>query len=749
MRFSKRQVGIVIGVLMSALSSISIWAAESAVPLQRARICLNGEWDFYGKAKEDAPPAAGWEKIRVPGDWFYTNCGQWSPGTVLVRKEWVTGMSAWYRLEFMAPAGWNDGRFIRLDFEGVNHYAKVMLNGQYLGEHYGCLTAFGFDVTKTIKFGQTNSLLVFVQSGILSIRKQGISDGGTVAGRRAERTAGIHRDVYLTCRPPVSVENTFVQTSFRKKEIKVKFWVRNDDAKPRTVDVAALVQKEGKAVLSLGKRALTVPAGATATVELKKRWRDPELWGFGQWGAPVLYFLKTDLSEASTPLDTDYTRFGFREFWCEKGQFWLNGKKIFIVGDTPNFSGATDNRQFLTVFSRAEREANISLLRSHTYILPDTSYDVTDELGMLMQPEFSTTGNSLSNIPAYIVYEKTVIRDVISKLWNHPSIVMWSDDNEGSSGKADPGHTLVHKDLYDTIRQLDPTRPIDSNGNCSLFSVKKQYKIDFKPDVFNVHPYGNPAYPEVKRQMKQFNWDGEAPVYVGELFADVSVIHQSASTLLKNQTAAYLGYRAMGRFFLESIITFHKNGLAGCAPHTMDGTGYWGPVTPTIFALGPGKCVITNWPEKVLWPSLSGPGAKVENPGGTKLWNWFDPEEPAYTPNIVHKLVAFAYRLATGADVGALNPRRAPEVIVTVTRAGEPVQGVYVVLTGLEKQAMNPEGVMTDKDGTAWFVLKEPGAYEAVCATKQSIGKTMVKAEWGRTNDRPGYEHIRHVLIRL
>ncbi|MDD5678749.1 MAG: glycoside hydrolase family 2 TIM barrel-domain containing protein [Kiritimatiellae bacterium] len=147
-----------------------------------------------------------------------------------------------------------------------------------------------------------------------------------------------------------------------------------------------------------------------------------------------------------------------------------------------------------------------------------TCYDVMDELGMLMEPEFTSTPADLKKIPEYIAYEKTVVSNVISKLWNHPSIVIWSDDNEGSSAKADPVHSLNHKALHETIRRLDPTRPTDSNGNNSLFSVKKLYNINFKPDVFNVHPYGNPSYPEVKRQMLDFNWDGETPVYMGELF---------------------------------------------------------------------------------------------------------------------------------------------------------------------------------------------------------------------------------------
>ena len=89
--------------------------------------------------------------------------------------------------------------------------------------------------------------------------------------------------------------------------------------------------------------------------------------------------------------------------------------------------------------------------------------------------------------------------------------------------------------MQELIRELDPTRPIDSNANCALFSAKKLFDIDVKSDVFNVHPYGNPSYPEVKRQMLNYNWDGEAPVYMGELTCKVPVAFQTAKILFTNR----------------------------------------------------------------------------------------------------------------------------------------------------------------------------------------------------------------------
>lgn len=713
--------------MLAVFVTLMVEASHGQVlPGQRVKICLNGEWDFHAGTEAQVPDSK-WGKRLVPWEGW-------------------NAPSGWYRLNFKIPSLWADGRVVELLFYGVNHYAKVFVNGKLMGDHYGLLTQFSFDITNVAEFGKANELLVFVGRGRDSIKKRGFSDAAQMAYRRSVNFSGINRDVYLISHPKIYVKDTFVITSFRKMEITVKAWVRNQSNKYKNANIVLQIEKESRIVLPMGSKKVNLPAGKTTMIEVTKSWKNPELWGFGKWGKPVLYFLRTSINEGHRAVDTHFTRFGFREFWCENGQFWLNGKKIYILGDTSSLCrGPHQNRQFLTVFLRAHREANISLMRSHSFVKSPNAYDVHDELGMLAEPEFGTyarghEGNVIDS-DDFINYEKEIIKSCVIANRNHPSIVMWSDDNEGSTAGIDPKHSRVHKAFQDEIRKYDPTRPIDSNGNAWLFRAKQRFNIDVKPDVFNVHPYGNPIFPEVQRQIIVRGWDGKAPVYVGELCCNIGFTVIDKKRQLQHKSAAFRLWRAKARFWHDAIITFYEKGLAGCAPHTLRSYGYWGPVDANTFATGPWGETPDAHKRRVPWPSLSGQDMKAQYGYGTI--NFFEPDKPFYTPNIVHRAIREAYRRATGSDVGKLNPRRAPEVIVKLTDPNKPLPGEYVYLLPLDNQSCNPQGVMTDKNGTAWFVLKEPGRYKAVCEIDGKFASTELVAKYGKTYaERPGFQIV-------
>ena len=62
---------------------------------------------------------------------------------------------------FTVPAGFT-GRELWLQFNGINYYAEVWLNGQYLGHITGAFIRGEFDVTRLAKPGAVNVLAVMV-----------------------------------------------------------------------------------------------------------------------------------------------------------------------------------------------------------------------------------------------------------------------------------------------------------------------------------------------------------------------------------------------------------------------------------------------------------------------------------------------------------------------------------------------------------------------------------------------------------
>jgi hypothetical protein len=78
-----------------------------------------------------------------------------------------------------------------------------------------------------------------------------------------------------------------------------------------------------------------------------------------------------------------------------------------------------------------------------------------------------------------------------------------------------------------------------------------------------------------------------------------------------------------------------------------------------------------------------------------------------------------------------------PELIVTVTAAGEPAAQAYVFLEPLDGQATIVRGVMADDRGAAWFVLNEPGRYRVSSTLDGRTGNAEVKARWGSLKADP------------
>ena len=383
---------------------------------------------------------------------------------------------------------------------------------------------------------------------------------------------GIWGNVYLRTYNPVYVEDAYIVTSVRQnKKITTRLYLRNDDSTSHTVNVINTVVKDGVDKLTVGDSVqlvtnpdmstqskmattlpITIPARSNVCIEVSKsswdtNWADPggpKLWGIGKskvkngssydyidYGDPILYFLKTSLTEGGQTVDTKYTRFGFKELWVynpedtsdtysyPNGKYpyhiYLNGKRIFFQAACLDHAheSFTWNRQNIVVLYRSEMARNMNFIRLHCYSPSQIWFDVADELGVLIVPEVhlrnnsnspslycqatnsftspygsASQGSGISNATAkWITNTKQFFRDYVKAHRNHPSIANWSNGNEifqtfdgtGLKYTYRYGRTKAMVDIVkDTVRVVDPTRKVSSSGrtaylkfvspNCSL-----------------------------------------------------------------------------------------------------------------------------------------------------------------------------------------------------------------------------------------------------------------------------------------
>src|SRR5215831_9458073 len=131
----------------AAVGGLDAAALPTSLAAREAEVAsLDGRWEFRLDRESD------WRAVEVPHTW------QVEPQTAD-----YMGV-AWYRRSFDAPEEWRSST-VRIEFEAVFHSASVAINGREAGTHLRKgYTAFAFDITRLLRFGAKNEILVRVDN---------------------------------------------------------------------------------------------------------------------------------------------------------------------------------------------------------------------------------------------------------------------------------------------------------------------------------------------------------------------------------------------------------------------------------------------------------------------------------------------------------------------------------------------------------------------------------------------------------
>jgi beta-galactosidase len=230
------------------------WGEEPTESLSahRGQICLNGIWQFVpmlDRAETEPPSAMAY--IHVPGSW--KPC--WPmPGLASQRgigpawKDWEDGSGtwcAWYQRKIEIPAKWAD-RAILVCLERVSTDAIVYANDKKcgaIGWPYGEV-----DISHAVKAGDEALLRIQVMATSEAAPATSFLDPGRVVTTAANlQSKGLIGDVFLRSRPSgTHISDVFVQTSTRRKELKLDVEVTDLAAAGPVQFTAKLLDENGK-----------------------------------------------------------------------------------------------------------------------------------------------------------------------------------------------------------------------------------------------------------------------------------------------------------------------------------------------------------------------------------------------------------------------------------------------------------------------------------------------------------------------
>lgn len=441
------------------------WSAHAAAPAAtdpaaaEQVILLNGAWTLEPRGGES-------REVQVPSLW------ERIPGLGNVPE-------ATYRQKFDVPASFA-GKRVFLKFDAVGDAADIAVNGQHAGGHVGAALPFTVDITALVSTPSTNNQLA------VQVRDDSHFSVARANDRRRNRKhwiprgmgannrKGLYQNVALHAVPIVHVADARITTSVRNQELQVQSEIFN--GRKETVSarlVAEVLGADGTVVFALPNTPVELPGYVTTTVPLRAPFANVQLW---QPDHPTLYQLRTTLTDAKgVPLHRQQTRFGFRESWFAGIHFYLNGIRCNLRGESPAYGEKMDlfaTRETATEMIRRYQAANCNVLRFHALPAPPHVLDVCDELGMLVIDEsaiYASWQMLMPEHPEWMAHCREHLTRWVRRDRNHPSVILWSGDNEGLNvNLLTPAMLAEFKRVIDSA---DGSRPVIFDGDGTAYGV--------------------------------------------------------------------------------------------------------------------------------------------------------------------------------------------------------------------------------------------------------------------------------------
>ena len=332
----------------------------------------------------------------------------------------------WYRYELTPKAEWK-GKRIVLDFQGIMLVGDVYLNGQRVGgTDYGYL-GFDIDLSKLLKWGQVNEIIVK-------------ADTGKPNNSRWYTGGGLFRDVNLI----VTDKNLyfprhplFIRT-VNNKEIKIRANILNlQKTKKSQIPVEVkILNAEGK-VVTLQK----------SDLHFNAKWRDREyelpsisLEDAKLWSpdSPYLYTAEVTLYDNEGNIaDQIREPFGIRtiEMNPQKGLL-VNGKKVLLKGyanhHTLGALGAAAYPRAIEKRLKLMKEFGMNHIRTSHNPYSEDFLKLCDKYGILVVDELYDkwlTQYAGGRVEWESLWQKD-IPEWVKRDRNHPSVILWSLGNE-------------------------------------------------------------------------------------------------------------------------------------------------------------------------------------------------------------------------------------------------------------------------------------------------------------------------------
>ncbi len=442
------------------------------------------------------PIHSGW-RFRIINDSSRPGLDQWHPAEVpgviqmdLLRNklipdpfyrdnesklQWI-GLSDWeYQTEFdVDPATLQRGH-VELVFSGLDTYATVYLNDSEILKADNMFRHWRVPVKEKLHAGKNTLRVVFYSPIKLMMPKvkalpyrlptvgqvQAVSEEGIATDPYTRKapynygwdwgpryvTEGIWLPVNLYAWDDMRIDSFHIsqkKISADDAQLSAEF----DIVSSVSADVTLSVRHDssnGKETPAAEQKAHLEPG--TNHVYIPFHVAKPNLWYPNGYGPQTLYKFFATLNRGKTAEDRAEVRTGLRSLelrrkadqWGKSFEFVVNGIPVFMKGANvipfDSFMTRVTPEQHRNILQSA-KEAHMNMVRAWGggYYETDDFYDICDELGIMVWQDFMFGG---AMVPGDLPFQENVREEAteqVKRLRDHPSLALWSGNNEVETG---------------------------------------------------------------------------------------------------------------------------------------------------------------------------------------------------------------------------------------------------------------------------------------------------------------------------
>ena len=448
--------------LCFAASSLATHAQELE------KIPIDSGWQFRQHVGSDdqgkTVPMAEWRPAVVPGDVHLDLLRNHLIDDPFYRDneaklQWIDKASWEYRTTVQATAKMLQHEHVDLVFEGLDAACDVYLNGVKIASPDNMFREWRIDAKPAMKEGANEILIVFpapleaaekvaakdpwqprIHTDVKTYIRKAAYEYGWDWGPRFV-TSGIWLPAHIETWDDARVADLFVE----QKDVKAT-------AAHLDVQTEVVASHSGSAnlVLTYGlgdattrvEQKLTMNEGVNH-IDLPVEIDHPSLWYPSGYGAQPIYHFHAQLSMNGKAADVADANAGLRSVvlrrdldrWGRSFEFDVNGIPVFAKGADvipfDSFPSRVTTEQYRSILQSA-KDANMNMVRhwGGGYYESQEFYDMCDRMGLMVWQDFMF-GNDWQ--PGTYDFKQQIEREAeyqITRLRNHPSIVLWSGNNE-------------------------------------------------------------------------------------------------------------------------------------------------------------------------------------------------------------------------------------------------------------------------------------------------------------------------------